>query len=968
MSNGTPGQGPRRPRQSKNVFTTKSGSDIRINRSFGERRRARKDALARQRAARLSMLPANRFKRLLYRLHPKRVAAYWFSREGGIMALKIAGIGIVVCFLLLVGLFAYFRKDLPDITDVSGNNSPGSITYYDRTGQTPLWQDYDAVKRIPVPYERMNDHMRNATIAIEDKDFYTEGAFNVKGIVRAAVDNARNNGGPRQGGSTITQQLVKLNLNWTNDRTYTRKIKELILAVELEREYSKKDIITGYLNSAPYGGIEVGVESAARDYFGSNAKDLTLGQAAFLAAIPQAPAYYSPYNAETFEKDLLVGRQHYILDRMVEQNMITSKEAEAAKADTEKMLASIQPLKPKYAGIRAPYFVLAAKDELNKSYLGETTKRGGWKVITTLNLDLQDLAEKQVASGITRVQRQGGDTAAFVAMDVKTSEVVAAVGGPDFNNEKYGKLNFAHSVQVSPGSSVKPYDYAAFIDKSSNVGGGSVLYDQQGALPGYPCTDKKRPTKTDPGGNCLWNYDFGYPGPMTLRYALGGSRNVPAVKAMLTIGTNKTIEVMNGLMAKDKAYICYAPGTDVFSATTKDEAPCYGSSALGDGAYLHLDDHVNGLASLSRMGSAMKKTYISKIFDADNKPIEMHRRETKQVIRPDAAYIINDMAADRKASYLNGLNSCTGPCGFHEYKGWKFAIKTGTTNDAYDGLMASWSGRYAAVTWVGHHTRTQAMTGSMEQMTAPITRGWMQGAHDKLGESAKNWEQPKGVKTLPAFVVRNKVSRLGESVPSAATDLYPSWYTPKNASNASATIDKVSNKLATNCTPEAAKQFVTNSNANNFSVDQYVTGGSGGAVNTNANDDVHSCDDAKPTVDLTVSSNSTGSPTTTCDEDGCTVTATVSKGTHPLSSEKFPGKLTITINGQAVKSFDITGDSSPQTFSHSFVPTSDGTAQIAASMTDSVLYGASANASVTTQDGGGGGNNDNDEDDGPGGG
>jgi penicillin-binding protein 1A len=186
MSNG---QAPRRPRNTrspkpKNTFTTKSGTDIRVNRSFADRRRAHKDAVARQRAARLSSLPQNRFKRILYSMHPKRLAAYWFSREGAIMALKITGVGIVVCFLLLVGLFAYFRKDLPKITDVDGNNLPGSISYYDKTGQTLLWQDYDAVKRVPVTGDKISDNIKNATVAIEDKDFYNHGAFNARGILR----------------------------------------------------------------------------------------------------------------------------------------------------------------------------------------------------------------------------------------------------------------------------------------------------------------------------------------------------------------------------------------------------------------------------------------------------------------------------------------------------------------------------------------------------------------------------------------------------------------------------------------------------------------------------------------------------------------------------------------------------------------------------------------------------------------
>jgi len=945
------GQAPRRSRRAqKNVFTTKSGTDIRVNRSFSERRKARKDALARQRAARLSELPKNRFKRILYRLHPKRVVKYWFSREGAIMALKITGVGIVVCFLLLVGLFAYFRKDLPNITDVTGNNLPGSITYYDRTGTIQLWQDYDAVKRIPVASDKINDYMKNATIAIEDKDFYKEGAFNVRGIIRAAYHNAFGNDGTTEGGSTITQQLVKLNENWTNDRTLSRKIKEVILAVELEREYSKDDIITGYLNIAPYGGIEVGVQSAARDYFNVDAKDLTLGQASMLAAIPQAPSYYSPYATGSYDEEALVGRQHYILDRMVEQGMVSKKDADTAKA--ENAPTKVIPLQQKYSGIQAPYFVLAAKDELERTYLGKTTTLGGWKVNTSLNMGLQNLAQKSVDNGMKYVKNQYGDSAAFVAEDVKTGEIVASVGGADFNNEEFGKLNFAHSVQVSPGSTFKPYDYTALIDKGTNVGAGSVMYDSEAPLPGYPCTNK---SKQQDGGNCLKDYDFREPGPITLRYALGGSRNIPAVKAMLTVGTDKTIKVANDLMAKDGAYKCYAPGTDVFSATKNDESPCYGSSAIGDGAYIHLDDHVNGFASLARMGAAMPNTYIHSITDAKGKSVALKKRETKQAVRPDSAYIVNDMASDPKASYLPASNICGGLCKFHNYNGWKFAIKTGTTNDAYDGLMASWSTQYAAVTWVGYHTRTKAMRGNMETMTAPIVRDWMRGAHDALNEKAVNWTAPAGLKTLPAFVVRNHIG-VGSVEPSPANEIFPSWYTPKTASSTSTVIDRVSNKTATDCTPDAAKQTVGGAAANSFSVDQFVNGGSG-AANTTASDDVHKCDDAKPSVSMVISSNKTGSPTQICDKNGCTITATISKGTHDLTSGQFPGKVNVSINGTAVKSFDIGSNDATQTFSFQYVPEGSGSAKVVADVTDSVLYSTSSSADLTFQVSSGGNNN-----------
>lgn len=931
------GQGPRR-RPGKNVFTTKSGTSIKLNRSFTERRRALKDARARRRAAYLSTLPKNPAKRLLYRLHPKRVFQYWFSREGAITALKITGVGIAVCFLLLVGLFAYFRKDVPSITDVKGNDLPGSISYYDRSASTLLWQDYDVAKRIPVLSGNISPYIKNATVAIEDKGFYHEGAFNVRGIVRAASHDVLGKGQTLQGGSTITQQLVKLNRNWTSDRSIARKIKELILAVELEREYSKDDILTGYLNIAPYGGIEYGAESAARDYFHSNAKDLTLGQATMLSAIPQSPAYYSPYSTD-FDKEALTGRMHYILDLMVEQKMITKQQAAAAKAEDVIAQAQAHPLQAKYQGIVAPYFVIAAKQELQNKYGAETVKRGGWKITTTLNLDLQHLAEKKIADNLPNVKRAGGDQEAMVAEDVKTGQMVALVGGVDFSNPDYGQINYAQTP-LPPGSSFKPYDYTALINYNKNVGAGSVLYDTQGVLPGYPCTDKSIPINGKGGGNCLQDYDFHYPGALTLRYALAGSRNVPAVKAMLTVGTDKVINMAESMMGNPHAYNCYSD-----TALTKT-APCYGASAIGDGAYLHLDDHVNGLATLGRLGNFIPRTYILHIEDASGKSIyKWTQPKPQQVVSADAAYIVNDMLSDPKASYLPSY----GGYKFQNYNGWKFAVKTGTTNDNYDGLMTSWSTQYAVVSWVGYHTRNVALhSGGMELLTTPLTRGFMQAAHDALHTTPANWQKPTEIKTAPAYVVRSHVG-VGSIEPSPNTDIYPSWYQPKSQNGSSATIDRISNKLATDCTPSLARQYITNGNANQFSVDQFVNGGSANSnssVNTTASDDVHQCGDQKPTISLTVASDTTGSSANTCDRTGCTITATVSQGTHPLASSQFPGKVTLTINGQPGTSFDVNGADSPQKFSYHYVPASSGSLAVSAQIVDSVLYDSTVNATV----------------------
>lgn len=949
-SNGS-NQGRRRPNKNKNVYTTKSGKTIKLHQSITDRLRAGRNARAGRKAAYLSTLPKDPWKRLLYRLNPKRLAKYWFSREGALMALKIMGVGIVVCFFLAVGVFAYFRKDLPQIKNISGDKLGGSITYYDRTGTQVLFQDYDGVKRIPVAGTEMSPYMRQATVAIEDKNFYKHGAFDVRGMVRAGVADLVK-GGAAQGGSTITQQLVKLNQQWTDQRTITRKVKELILAVELEREYSKDDILTGYLNIAPYGGVEYGVESAARDYFGTTAKNLTLAQATFLAAIPKSPGVYSPYNspkynpsatdASNFDSKALIDRQHYILDQMVQQHMITQTQADAAKQVD--LLSTIQPLKSKYQGIQAPYFVLAAKDELNAKYGSATVQRGGWRVITTLNMDLQKLAEDKVNSDRSLIQRYGGDEAAFVAEDVKTGQVVADIGGYDFGdpNNDHAFLRFDSGVKISPGSSFKPYDYTSLINYSNNVGAGSVMYDTQGPLPGYPCTNKVSPKVDKNNANCLWDYDFNYPGPLTLRYALGGSRNVPAVKAMLTVGVQKTINMAEQFMGNPDGYTCYNANVDVNNAKKSDETPCYGSAAIGDGAYVKLADHVNGLATISREGAYIPQTYILKITDGSGKPVyDFKQPKPQQIVKPDAPYIVSQMASDPNASYLRPDQKFQ-----HQKNGWDFGVKTGTTNDNFDGLMTSWSTQYAVATWVGYHTRNKAMTaGGMETMTLPITRGWMEAAHANL--KPVNWTAPTGIKTLPAFVVRNHVG-LSSVEPSPATDLFPSWYTPRGG-NTTQTTDKVSGKLATSCTPDLAKETLGNGNANTWNIDQWAGGGTSASASSTAStatatDDVHNCSDSPPTVTITAPPSCVG------DNGGCTITATVAQGTYPLSDSsraQFPGTVNFLVNGQVVKTATVSD--SPSTVSFAYMPTSTGSVTMTAQVIDSVLYSATDQATFNAQ-------------------
>lgn len=893
-------------RETRNTHTTKNGNKIALHRSLADKYRARKAEQAKRKATRLAGMPKSRFKRFFYRLHPKQLYKYWFSREGVIMFMRVAGIGILVGFLLLVGLFAYFRKDLPDLRDISGNNLGGSIRYYDRTGEILLWEDFDAVKRVPVPGDQISEEMKNAVIAVEDRDFFEHRGFDVRGIARAAYTNVTGRGEIRQGGSTITQQLVRLTQSEVGDeQTYTRKLKELILSIELERSFTKEEILIGYLNTAPFGNVQYGVESASQDYFNKPASELNAIESAFLASIPQSPSFYSPYGAN-YSQEAIAGRTEFVLDQMLALNMVTEEEYEEALEDD--LFARIQEPRPRYGNIQAPWFVLTAKEQLETRYTEGAVQRGGWKVTTTLDMELQQIAEESVANGVAQIQAQGGDSAGFVAEDVETGQVVALVGGTDFENEIFGQNNYA-TLRLPPGSSIKPYDYLALMEYSEDFGAGSVLFDTQGPLPGYPCT-----TGAGRDGNCLRNFDFRYPGPVTLRYALGGSRNVPAVKAALIAGIDNTIELAERLMSDPdepdevvhSRYNCYADDELTI------RADCFASAAIGDGAYLQLDRHVHGMASISRHGNTIPQSYILKIEDSEGRIIdEWEPTAGRQVVRDEAAYIVADMMADPNASYMSRKP--------HRTNGWDFSLKTGTTNDSKDGWLVGFSTKYAAGVWVGSHNRQVEMTGFMENMTQPIWQGFMEQAHEGIDPIPR--ERPSGVEEKPAFVIRNNVG-LAAVVPSRSSDLYPSWFGGQTTASEQV-IDIVSNKLATDCTPERARREVRGGDPLLFSGDTFVDNG---GADTSQEDDIHDCDDRMPSISLDVSEQN----------DQYRVRANVSAGTHPISSDDFQGTVEFRLDGEIIEEFEINSPGNTPFFNVS--GDFSDSKRLTAVVIDSVLY------------------------------
>jgi hypothetical protein len=312
--------------------------------------------------------------------------------------------------------------------------------------------------------------------------------------------------------------------------------------------------------------------------------------------------------------------------------------------------------------------------------------------------------------------------------------------------------------------------------------------------------------------------------------------------------------------------------------------------------------------------------------------------KAKQVIRQDTAYIINDILSDPNASYMNRSYK------FQNWNGWKIAAKTGTTNDNFDGLMTAWNTQYAVASWVGHHTRTKALTGGhMEYMTAPLTRDWMQGALSKLNTKPVNWEKPAGVKTVNSYVQRSHVGS-NSIEPGPTQDLFPSWYVGKTGTTASATIDKVSGGLATSCTPDAAKETVGGANDNTFSADDfYPVGKKAGSTSTTTAtaDSVHKCDDSPPQITLTADSKCTVG-------QNCQIRVVVTQGTHPLGGGSHGGTVTVSVNGNQIGSQSMTD--SPSTLTFDYTPNSAGTVQVTATATDSVLYQATSPAAAITID------------------
>jgi penicillin-binding protein 1C len=581
--------------------------------------------------------------------------------------------GTILAILGGFALFAWYARSLPDPnTIVRQNGFSTKIT--DRNGQTlyELYQDYN---RIPIKLADIPQNVQQATISIEDKEFYSHQGFSVTGYLRGFLRLITT--GRAIGGSTLTQQLVK-NVLLNSDRTVTRKIKELVLAMEIEKKFTKDEILQMYLNEAPYGGTAIGIASASDRYFGIAPKDLTLTQAAILAGMPQAPSAYSPYGSNN---KAYISRATDVLRRMREDGKISVDQEKASVAE----LPNVQ-FKPQSAALKAPHFVFYVKDQL-VNLLGEAVvEQGGYTVTTTLDSTLQDAAQTAVADEVGKLANVHVTNGAAMVMNPQNGEILAMVGSKDYFASDYdGQVNVVMSLR-QPGSSIKPVTYATAFAKGYSPA--SMLLDVPTKFPGATADQPYEPK----------NYDGKFRGPVQLRYALGSSLNIPAVKLLSLVGM------------KDMMQQAYDMGFDSLQPTAANMSR-FGLSVTLGGGEVRLFDLVHAYSAFANGGYRVEPVSILKV-EKDGKILyQAQQAQKQQVISPEVAFLINNVLSDNTARLLTfGVNS------YLNMNGKPIAVKTGTTNDKRDNWTIGWSTSAVVGVWVGNNDNS-----AMKEVASGVT-------------------------------------------------------------------------------------------------------------------------------------------------------------------------------------------------------------------------------------------------------
>ncbi|TSC72767.1 MAG: 1A family penicillin-binding protein [Parcubacteria group bacterium Gr01-1014_70] len=618
------------------------------------------------------------------------------KKKGRVKRVSVFLISLVFITAGVIALWiSSFR--IPDLAALGERRVSESTKIYDRTGEVLLYDLHRGVKRSIVPFEDISDYVKKAAVALEDAGFYEHNGIEPKAIARAVLANL-GSGSYGQGGSTITQQVVKNSL-LTGEKKISRKLKEWVLALKLEKVLTKNEILALYFNEAPYGGNIYGIEEASRAYFNKPSHDLTLAESAYLAALPNAPTYFSPYGTN---RARLEERKNLALARMREAGYISEEEFESA----QKEKVTFIPMDP--YGIRAPHFTLMVRDELIKEY-GEGVAEEGLRIITTLDWRLQELAEKIVKKhALENEEKFSAENASLVAIDPKTGEVLALVGSRDYFDPGIdGNFNVAIGPGRQPGSAFKPFAYAeAFIKGYTPDTAIFDLSTQFSAL----CDAEGKPLKEgdDPEKVCYapQNYDEKFRGPITMREALAQSINVPSVKTLYLAGQQDTFNLAS-----------------LMGISTLTNANQYGLTLVLGGGEAKLLEMTGAYAVFANQGEKNEVHSIKQVLDSDKKVIFEPRPNTERVLPEAVALQISDVLSDDDArAPAFGVKS------YLYVPGFSVAAKTGTTNDYKDAWIMGYSPTLAVGAWAGNNDAMPMEKKVAGFIVAPLWNEFMREA------------------------------------------------------------------------------------------------------------------------------------------------------------------------------------------------------------------------------------------------
>lgn len=618
-----------------------------------------------------------------------------------------------ILFVVSIGLLftsaitiSFGTAKIPDFKSFEERKIAMSTKIYDRTGEIVLYNIHEDIKRTVIPFNELGAYIKNAAVAIEDSEFYQHKGIRPKAILRAMWVNL-SRGEFSQGGSTITQQIIK-NTLLTPEKTIVRKLKEWVLSLKIEQVIGKEEILAIYLNEAPYGGNIYGIYEATQSFFGKDPDELTLAEAAYLAAIPKAPTYYSPYRGN---KDKLDKRKNVVLARMKELDFISDEEYDMAKSEL------VEFLPQEKFGIRAPHFVFFVRNYLEEKYGKDVVEQGGLRVITTLDYELQEKAEEIVKKhALQNEEAWNASNASLVAIDPKTGHILVMVGSRDYFDEEIdGNFNVT-TARRQPGSSFKPFVYATAFMKGYTPD--TIVFDlptefQTGcdykgkALPGYDQDDCYSPR----------NFNNKFKGPVKLREALGQSINVASVKVLYLAGVGDSIKTAKNMGIR-----------------TLEGEKRYGLTLVLGGGEVRLLDMVSAYGIFATGGVRHPYKSIRRVEDAEGNILEEYRDEPERVLPKNIALTISDVLSDNVTR--TPLFGATSFMYFGEDR--DVAGKTGTTNDNRDAWMLGYTPTIVAGAWSGNNDNSPMKKGS--SISGRLWRDFMDVALAKLPD--EKFEEP----------------------------------------------------------------------------------------------------------------------------------------------------------------------------------------------------------------------------------